>query len=233
MLWSMFQTKRSKGPYIKGLLFFCTNRGVWYNAHSIGILEQRKIGMAKVYTVIGGVNGAGKSSLTGVLKKERDDLGMIIDIDKMASLNGWAPIQAGKQALALMENYCERGISFTQETTLSSHQVGKMVRKVKEHGYEVHLFYVGISSAEECLKRIANRVGKGGHDIREEDVRRRFARRFDVLIDILPYCNEAKFYDNENGFEMIAEYQNGDFMRTSGEMPGWFFEMEKKYDAAR
>ena len=40
--------------------------------------------MAKVYTVIGGVNGAGKSSLTGVLKKERDDLGMIIDIDKMA-----------------------------------------------------------------------------------------------------------------------------------------------------
>ncbi len=192
MLWSMFQTKRSKGPYIKGLLFFCTNRGVWYNAHSIGILEQRKIGMAKVYTVIGGVNGAGKSSLTGVLKKERDDLGMIIDIDKMASLNGWAPIQAGKQALALMANYCERGISFTQETTLSSHQVGKMVRKVKEHGYEVHLFYVGISSAEECLKRIANRVAKGGHDIREEDVRRRFARRFDVLIDILPYCNGSQ-----------------------------------------
>ncbi len=67
--------------------------------------------MAKVYTVIGGVNGAGKSSLTGVLKKERDDLGMIIDIDKMASLNGWAPIQAEKQALALMANYCERGIS--------------------------------------------------------------------------------------------------------------------------
>ena len=187
--------------------------------------------MAKVYTVIGGVNGAGKSSLTGVLKNERDDLGMIIDIDKMASLNGWAPIQAGKQALALMENYCERGISFTQETTLSSHQVGKMVRKVKEHGYEVHLFYVGISSAEECLKRIANRVAKGGHDIREEDVRRRFARRFDVLIDILPYCNEAKFYDNENGFEMIAEYQNGDFMRISGEMPGWFLEMEKQYNA--
>lgn len=189
--------------------------------------------MAKVYTVIGGVNGAGKSSLTGVLKKERDDLGMIIDIDKMALLNGWAPIQAGKQALALMENYCERGISFTQETTLSSHQVGKMVRKVKEHGYEVHLFYVGISSAEECLKRIANRVAKGGHDIREEDVRRRFARRFDVLIDILPYCNEAKFYDNENGFEMIAEYQNGDFMRISGEMPGWFWEMEKQYNAER
>ena len=39
----------------------------------------------KVYTVIGGVNGAGKSSLTGVLKAERSDLGRIIDVDKLAS----------------------------------------------------------------------------------------------------------------------------------------------------
>ena len=142
-------------------------------------------------------------------------------------------ICGGAVSYTHLDVYKRQGISFTQETTLSSHQVGKMVRKVKEHGYEVHLFYVGISSAEECLKRIANRVAKGGHDIREEDVRRRFARRFDVLIDILPYCNEAKFYDNENGFEMIAEYQNGDFMRISGEMPGWFWEMEKQYNAER
>ena len=33
-----------------GLLFFYTNRGVWYNTYSIGILEQRKSGMAKVYS---------------------------------------------------------------------------------------------------------------------------------------------------------------------------------------
>ena len=39
--------------------------------------------MAKVYTVIGGVNRAGKSSLTGVLKNERDDLGMIIEHSEM------------------------------------------------------------------------------------------------------------------------------------------------------
>jgi predicted ABC-type ATPase len=32
----------------------------------------------KVYTIIGGVNGAGKSSLTGALKAERNDLGIII-----------------------------------------------------------------------------------------------------------------------------------------------------------
>ena len=30
----------------------------------------------KIYTIIGGVNGVGKSSLTGVLNSERDDLGI-------------------------------------------------------------------------------------------------------------------------------------------------------------
>ena len=42
----------------------------------------------KLYTIIGGVNWAGKSSLTGVLKTERSDLGKIIDVDKIAAQYG-------------------------------------------------------------------------------------------------------------------------------------------------
>lgn len=38
----------------------------------------------QIYTIIGGVNGCGKSSLTGALKAERSDLGLIIDVDKAA-----------------------------------------------------------------------------------------------------------------------------------------------------
>ena len=36
----------------------------------------------KTYTIIAGVNGCGKSSLTGVLKTEIDNLGKVIDVDK-------------------------------------------------------------------------------------------------------------------------------------------------------
>lgn len=32
----------------------------------------------KIYTIIAGVNGAGKSSLTGVLRQEMNDLGVIV-----------------------------------------------------------------------------------------------------------------------------------------------------------
>ncbi len=39
----------------------------------------------KTYTIMAGVNGAEKSSLAGVLWEERDDLGMIIDANKLAA----------------------------------------------------------------------------------------------------------------------------------------------------
>lgn len=37
----------------------------------------------RTYTIIGGVNGVGKSSFTGVLKERCTDLGTIIDVDKI------------------------------------------------------------------------------------------------------------------------------------------------------
>ena len=43
----------------------------------------------KTYTIIGGVNGTGESSLTGVLKTLTVDMGMVCDVDKLAARNGW------------------------------------------------------------------------------------------------------------------------------------------------
>ena len=41
----------------------------------------------KVYTIIGGVNGTGKSSLTGVLRAQRNDLGVIVDVDRITAVS--------------------------------------------------------------------------------------------------------------------------------------------------
>ena len=53
----------------------------------------------KTYTIIAGVNGAGKSSLTGVLRQEMNDLGVIVDVDKLAAANGGNNILAGRLAI--------------------------------------------------------------------------------------------------------------------------------------
>lgn len=73
----------------------------------------------KIYTIIGGINGTGKSSLTGALKAERNDLGQIIDVDKLNARYGESKILGGKAAIKRIEQCLSMGISFTQETTLS------------------------------------------------------------------------------------------------------------------
>ena len=126
----------------------------------------------KVYTIIGGVNGVGKSSFSGVLRQQRLDLGKIIDPDHIAAKEHCNKLEAGR-------------------------------------------------IAEESLYRIANRVRKGGHNIAEADVRRRYEKRFADLSKILPYCDEAHFFDNENGFTEAAIYQNGSLIPVCEVLPQW------------
>lgn len=171
----------------------------------------------KTYNIIAGVNGAGKSSLTGSLKYQRSDLGTIIDVDKLTAQLGGDPLAGGKAAV---QSCIEKGVSFTQETTLAGYRTERTARKAKEEGYYIRLYYVGLDTLAESLKRIKNRVEKGGHDIPVADVERRFSGRFEALARVLPYCDEAIFFDNDNGFREVAEYRNGELI-PFGDRPLW------------
>ena len=157
----------------------------------------------KTYTIIAGVNGAGKSSLIGVLRKEITSLGEIVE------------------SIEMIDDCLEKEICFTQETTLSGHRILATIKKAIEKGYYIRLYYVGLNTVEESLARIENRVKKGGHNIPDTDVKRRFNKRFEDLSMILPYCDEATFYDNENGFVAVAEYKNGEIMQIGSVQPSW------------
>ncbi len=183
----------------------------------------------KTYTIIGGVNGAGKSSLSGVLKTQKN-LGYIIDVDKIAKTKKCSSIEAGKIAVSKISDYLDKGISFTQETTLSGSKTLDTVRKAKDNGYYIRLFYVGLDTVEESIKRIENRVAKGGHNIDTDDVVRRFDNRFDSLAKILPYCDEVSFFDNDNGFTEVAEYRNGELIFKNGNKPDWLLTFEEQLD---
>ena len=181
----------------------------------------------KLYTIIGGVNGCGKSSLTGALKAERSDLGLLIDVDKLAAQLG-SPVEGGKAAVRKIDECLEKGISFTQETTLSGARTERTIRRAKERGYTIRLYYIGLDTMEESLGRIANRVAKGGHDIPKEDVEHRFQSRFTDVLRVLPYCDEARFFDNDNGFVEVAEYRNGELIPRVSNPPRWLLELMER-----
>lgn len=181
----------------------------------------------KIYTIVGGVNGVGKSSFTGVLKSRTTDLGAIVDVDKLTVQMGGNALEGGKAAIRIMEDCIKKGVSFTQETTLSGHRTEKTARRVRDTGYSVRLFYVGLDTADESKRRIANRVARGGHNIAAEDVERRFSGRWESLRRILPYCDEAVFYDNDNGFVQVATYRNGDLILEGDYRPAWIMELSR------
>lgn len=181
----------------------------------------------KTYTIIGGVNGVGKSSLSGVLSAENSDLGIIIDTDKITQELGGDKIRGGKFAVKRISDCLNKGINFTQETTLSGVRTLKTIQRAKELGYFIRLYYVGVSSSEESIVRIKNRVRKGGHNISDQDIIRRYNKRFEDLSRVLPYCNEVRFFDNNNGFIEVAEYKNGMLIIKTEQIPQWLNDLKE------
>lgn len=161
----------------------------------------------RTYTIIGGFDGVGKSSFLGVLKEIDSGVGILAE-----------PYQT--------PGCIDKCVSFTQETTLSGRKTEATAQQVKELGYHVRLFYIGLDTAAESLARIANRVRRGGHDIPQNDVERRFAGRWEAVEKILPYCDEAEFYDNDNGFVKVAEYRNGELRTIGKNLPAWITELQ-------
>lgn len=60
----------------------------------------------------------------------------------------------------------------------------------------------------------------------QEDVLRRFDGRWEAVAKVLPYCDTAEFYDNDNGFVLVAEYRNGELLLVSENPPLWIRELK-------
>jgi len=181
----------------------------------------------KIFTIIAGVNGAGKSSFTGVAEATLDDFGVRIDPDKIAAELKLSALQGGRVVIGLINDCLAKGLHFTQETTLSGKKTKRTIQQAKERGYHIRLFYIGLNDYNDHTYRIENRVRRGGHHIPSDVVQRRYRQRFKSLVEILLLCDEVVFYDNDNGFVEVAEYINGELVHKNGQAPEWLTELEE------
>jgi predicted ABC-type ATPase len=51
-----------------------------------------------------------------------------------------------------------------------------LLRKLKAEGYDIHFFFGWLKNVDLALSRVKERVSRGGHDVPEPVVRRRFDR---------------------------------------------------------
>lgn len=153
--------------------------------------------------VIAGVNGAGKSSVGGAAFRafgadyyNPDEAARALIAAhpglSQAGANGFAWHQ-GKR---LLERAIAHRLHFALETTLGANTIPRLLARAASQGIELRVWYVGLSSVELHLERVRARVRKGGHDIPEADIRRRYDHSRLNLIRLLPALAALRVYDN-------------------------------------
>ena len=183
----------------------------------------------KTYTLFAGVNGAGKTSLYRILNKY-EDLGVRVNIDEIVASEGnWMDdvlqINASRKALRIIGECIEKGRSFNQETTLPTQTVVRQIKKARDAGYHIRLYFVGVENLETAIKRVRRRVEKGGHGIDEKLIRQRFEKLPETLRHILPLVDTAFFYDNTVKFIQVALVRNNVIVDCENDIPVWFWEL--------
>ena len=158
--------------------------------------------MNKMLYIIGGCNGAGKTTASYTVLPDILDCREFVNADEIArGLSPFNPtdvaIEAGRLMLQRIEELLPREESFSIETTLASRSYINLIHRAHAKGYRVSLVFFWLNSPELAIQRVAERVNKGGHDIPESIIRRRYVSGISNLFNL--YASEVdswSIYDN-------------------------------------
>jgi len=152
--------------------------------------------------VLAGVNGAGKSSIGGAMVRQRggryfnpDEAARAIRAANPALPQREANGLAWNEGRRLLERAIAEKLDFTFESTLGASTIPALLEQAADAGAEVWIWFVGLDSPERHLARVRSRVKAGGHDIPEEDIRRRWEASRQNLVALMPRLKPAAMID--------------------------------------
>ncbi len=163
--------------------------------------------------VIAGPNGSGKSTAAPDLLRDYLQISEFVNADVIAQgLSGFnsdaMALGAGRIMLQRLKQLASQKSDFAFETTLATRTYARWLSQLRQDGYRVHLVFLWLPSEEMAVARVASRDQRGGHDIPEDVIRRRYhagLRNFFSLYR--PVVDEWRVYDNSglDGYDLIAE----------------------------
>ncbi|MBD5299934.1 MAG: zeta toxin family protein [Duncaniella sp.] len=152
--------------------------------------------------IIAGCNGAGKTTASFTILPDVLDCQQFVNADEIAKgLSPFHPesvsFEAGRIMLHRIEELLHDGITFAIETTLATRSYHALVSKAHKLGYLVHLLYIWLSSPQLAIKRVAQRVSEGGHNIPPDVIVRRYHHGISNLFNLfMPIVDSWTIIDN-------------------------------------
>ena len=148
--------------------------------------------------IVGGVHGAGKSTLCRELKEKLDwpyvtNQTVISDNPELQTRQ-----QIHRRVLENVRNHLEEKRSFIFEHVMSGHFIDKLLSISATAGFQAHLIFIDLDSAKIALQRVNQRVADGGHHrsqkeitTRMEESRTNFWQRYRSLADSWVLCDNS------------------------------------------
>ncbi len=204
----------------------------------LAALLGRPVVPSPLLVMLAGSNGAGKSTFYDAYL---DSLNLpFINADRIAvELRAGAraltpellslPADQAAQRIADEQRHASivLGRSFVTETVLSDPVGAKvaMMNDARARGFEVWLFFIGISSPELSHARVRERVSsRGEHDVPAEKIRARYERTLKNLPGAIEAASVAVLLDNDladTPYRFVALFENGSLVRSSELAPDW------------
>lgn len=151
--------------------------------------------------IIAGPNGAGKTTFALRYLPFFTNCDNFVNADMIA--DGISPINPEKMQITASRIFLKELVGkieshedFSFETTLSGRSYLKLVKGLKQKGWNIVLFYLWIPNKEFSAKRVQLRVSQGGHDIPSEAIKRRYRKSLHNLELYSKLCDMTYCYDN-------------------------------------
>lgn len=161
--------------------------------------------------IIAGPNGAGKTTFAREFLPHEANCPDFINADLIAAgLSPFRPeaaaFRAGRLMLEEMHEKIHHCKSFSFETTLSGKTYLKLLKECRAASYHLLLVFLSLPTADMAVARVAARVAQGGHNVPENDIRRRFDAGLKNFHDSYRHAVDSwTLYDNSGNVPKIIE----------------------------
>lgn len=190
--------------------------------------------------IVAGPNGSGKTTITEkLLRHEWMDGCEYINSDIIAQreFGDWnspdAVFKAANQAQTMREKCLENRTSLAFETVLSTNEKVDFVKRAKEAGFFIRLFFVCTNDPSINAQRVAQRVMEGGHDVPIPKIISRYYRSMSMCIQAVFLVDRIYFYDNtetDADPKLIFRVNEGKIAKIYTELVPWAKEMIEAID---
>ena len=165
--------------------------------------------------IISGPNGAGKTTFALEFLPKIAGCPNFINFDLLA--RGLSPLnpeaaanEAGRLFMRKIRAHISSRSDFGFETTLSGTTYVRLIHDMIREGYAIRLYYLWLPTVQLALKRISDRVRRGGHAIPEDVVKRRFGKSISNFYRrYLPLANYCALFDNSSANPVLVYEKTG------------------------